>query len=38
MDERLRKGEREAFGIDKGEDKGSAVDVLLKRLAEESSQ
>ena len=38
MDERLRKGEREAFGIDKGEDKGSAVDVLLRRLAEESGQ
>lgn len=35
IDERVRKGEREAFGIDKGEnDKGNAVDALLKRINE----
>lgn len=37
MDERLRKGEREAFGIDKGEDKGSAIDELLRKINEEHS-
>lgn len=35
IDERVRKGEREAFGIDKSEnDKGNAVDALLKRINE----
>lgn len=32
IDEKIRKGEREAFGIDKGEEKTSEVDELLKRI------
>lgn len=36
IDERVRKGEREAFGLDKGDDKGNAVDALLKRINEAS--
>lgn len=32
IDERVRKGEREAFGIDKGDGKESAVDDLIAKI------
>ncbi|MDO9252619.1 MAG: hypothetical protein Q7U48_13850 [Hydrogenophaga sp.] len=32
VDDRVRKGEREAFNIDDGEDKGSSVDEILKKI------
>jgi len=35
IDERLRRGEREAFGIDKGEDQSTPLDDLLKKIAAE---
>jgi hypothetical protein len=35
IDEKIRKGEREAFGIDKGEGESSPLDAVLKKLAKE---
>ena len=32
VDDRVRKGEREAFNIDDGEDKSSSVDEILKKI------
>lgn len=32
IDEKVRKGEREAWGIDKGDDRGNAFDDLIKKI------
>jgi hypothetical protein len=36
IDEKLRKGEREAFNLDDGESKESSIDSLLKKINQES--
>lgn len=38
IDEKLRKGEREAFNLDDGENRESSIDSLLKKINQESGE